>query len=584
MEAAMSGPIRTRFGSPHQTVAAALLLALYATPFPAAAHNESAKLAPGDLRSAGAVEFPISCNPAGQAEFNRAAALLHSFFYEEARNIFTRVAEQDPACAMAQWGIAQSWWHPIWAPPTPEEMKAGTAAAEKAMALASSGRERLFIEAINTYYKAPPPKVEGEAGQSCHGPIGPRERVLAYEGAMKKVRDAHPKDLEVQVFYAFAVLSVGYATPLDTTLANQKQAGKMLEKLWKKHRRHPGIVHYIIHSYDYPGLATQALDAAKVYADIAPWVPHALHMPSHIFTRLGMWDDAIEGNAAAAQAQNSYSQLQGRTAMDTQELHALDYMMYSYLQQARDTEAKKVLDRVAAVRATFPETDFVGAYALAAVPARFALERNAWQEAARLPVASRRQWEANPFTEGLIEYARALGSARTGDTAGARKALKRMAALRDATTDVRWTYFKKHLELQMQAASAWLAHAEGRSEEAVTLLRTVADAEDALGKHPVTPGALVPAREQLGELLLMLQRPQDALPVYEAGLKIYPARFNSLYGAALSAERMGNRRLARRHYETLAKQAAKADVQRAELTHAKEYLAAAAGPVKVASE
>ena len=557
---------------------------------PALAHvgPDSRPPAPGDLRSAGAIDFPISCSPAVQSEFNRGVALLHSFFYEEARNIFTRIAAQDPACAMAQWGIAQSWWHPIWAPPAPDEMKAGAAAAQQAMALASSGRERLFIEAINAYYMpekagAPPPKAEGEAGQSCHGPIGPRDRVVAYEAAMKKVYDAHRKDLEAQVGYAFAVLAAGYATPLDRTLAKQKEAGAMLEKLWKKHRQHPGIAHYIIHSYDYPELATQALDAANAYAEIAPWVPHALHMPSHIYTRLGMWDEAIAGNAAAAQAQSSYSKLQGRTAMDTQQLHALDYMMYSYLQQARDAEARKVLDQVVAVGATFPETDFVGAYALAAVPARFALERNAWEEAARLPVASRRQWEANPFTEGLLEYARALGRARTGDVAAARKAIGRMVALRDATTDVRFTYFKKHLDLQIQAASAWIAHAEGRADEAVTLLRDAAAAEDALGKHPVTPGALVPAREQLGELLLTLKRPQEALAAYETALKIYPARFNSLYGAALSAERSGNAKVARQHYQQLALQAAKSDTPRAELAHAREYLAANPAPTQRAS-
>ncbi|HYC01402.1 MAG TPA: hypothetical protein VEC57_19875 [Candidatus Limnocylindrales bacterium] len=480
---------------------------------------------------------------------------------------------------MAQWGIAQSWWHPIWAPPTAEEMAAGKAAADKAMALTATPRERAWIEAINVYYNTADPVVAESAGHSCHGPVGPRDRVVAYERAFKhNVYDKYPGELEAQVYYAFAVLSVGYATPLDTTLVNQKAAGAILEELWKKHRQHPGIAHYIIHSYDYPALATKALDAARTYADIAPWVPHALHMPSHIFTRLGMWDEAIAGNAASAQAQNDYSKLQGRTAMDTQELHALDYMMYSYLQQARDVEAKKVLDQVLAVDDTFPETDFVGAYALAAVPARYALERNAWQEAATLPVKPRKQWEANPFAEGLIEYARALGRARSGDAAGARASLQRMAALRDATTDVRFEYFKKHLELQMQAASAWLAHAEGRHDEALSALRAVADAEDALGKHPVTPGALVPAREQLGEMMLLLNRANEAQQAYAGALSIYPSRFNSMYGAARAAEALGDQKVARERYRMLAKQAEKADAPRRELAHAKNYLAADRSP------
>jgi tetratricopeptide (TPR) repeat protein len=548
---------------------------------PALAHDPKSP-APGDLRAAGAVDFPISCSPASQAPFNRGVALLHSFFYEEARNIFAGIAERDPSCAMAQWGVAQTWWHPIWAPPNPDEMAAGSAAARKAMALPSTPRERAFIEAIHTYYETPPAKVEGPVGQSCHGPVGPRERVVAYEQAMRRALDASPRDVETQVFHAFAVLAVGYATPLDTTLANQKMAGQAFDELWKTNPRHPGIVHYIIHSYDYPPLAARALPAAKVYADIAPWVPHALHMPSHIFTRLGMWDEAVATNQASADASRGYQIQQKRSATESQELHALDYMMYSYLQQARDGAARQALDRVDAVEAIFPEFEFAGAYALASIPARYVLERNAWGEAAKLAVRPRPHWEKFPFVESLFEYAHALGRARTGDVTGAQAALARMRALRDATTDPRYDYFRRHLDLQIQAASAWIAHAEGRGEEAVAVLRATADAEDALGKHPVTPGALVPAREQLGDMLLLLGRPQDALATYEAGLRIYPARFNSLYGAAHAAEKAGDRTVARQHYETLVKQAAKADSPRAELIRARAYLAANPAPAVTA--
>jgi len=558
----MSGTIRN--------VVAALMLA--AAPIAATAHSEAAKLAPGDLRPAGKIDFPTSCSAAVQGEFNRAVALLHSFFYEEARNIFTRVAAQDPACAMAQWGIAQSWWHPIWAPPSPAEMEAGRAAADKAMALKASPRERLFIEAIDAYYNTPDPEKAGPVGQSCHGPIGPRERVLAYEQAMKKAYAKFPKDVETQVSYAFAVLAVGYATPLDKTLANQKAAGAMLEKLWKAHRKHPGVAHYLIHSYDYPALAARALEPAQAYADIAPWVPHALHMPSHIFTRLGMWDEAIAGNQASAEASREYAKRHQRDAAEVEELHALDYQMYSYLQQARDAAAKQVLDDASGVRTTYPEFEFIGAYALAAMPARYALERNAWDEAAKLPIPSRPQWARFPFIEAMFEYAHALGRARTGDVAGARQAVARMRALRDATTEPKFDYFRKHLDLQVQAASAWLAHAEGRSAEAVDMLRIAADAEDVLGKHPVTPGALVPAREQLGELLLMLGRHPEALRAYESALAIYPARFSGLYGAAAAAERGGDRKLARKYYEALLEQAARADGQRPELAKAKAFL------------
>jgi tetratricopeptide (TPR) repeat protein len=563
-EAAMSGTVRH--------AAAALMLAI--APIAATAHSTDAKLAPGDLRPAGKIDFPISCAVAVRSEFNRGVALLHSFFYEEARNVFTKLAAQDPDCAMAQWGIAQTWWHPIWAPPTPPEMEAGRAAATKAMALQASARERAYIEAINAYYNTPEPEKTGPVGQSCHGPIGPRERVLAYEQAMKKAYEKYRKDVETQVFYAFAVLAVGYATPLDKTLANQRAAGAMLEKLWQTHRKHPGVAHYLIHSYDYPSLAARALEPAQAYADIAPWVPHALHMPSHIFTRLGMWDEAISGNQASAEASRAYAAHHRRDAAEVEELHALDYQMYSYLQQARDGAAKKVLDQAASVRTTYPEFEFIGAYALAAMPARYALERNAWAEAAQLPIPARPQWAKFPFIEALFEYAHALGRARLGDVAGARQAVDRMRALREATTEPKFDYFRRHLELQVQAASAWLAHAEGRSNEAVEMLRVAADAEDVLGKHPVTPGALVPAREQLGELLLILKRYPEAQQAYESALAIYPARFNGLYGAALAAEQGGNRKVARERYERLIKQAAKADAQRPELAKAKAFITA----------
>jgi hypothetical protein len=550
---------------------------------PALAHDPQAP-APGDLRSAGAVDFPISCAPGVQAEFNRGVALLHSFFYEEARNIFTRIAAQDPACAMAQWGVSQTWWHPIWAPPTPEETTPGRAAIQRAMAMKATPRERAFIEAMNVFWDTPPAKLEGPVGQSCHGPVGPRARVVAYEAAMREALAASPNDLETRVFHAFAVLAVGYATPLDTTLAHQKAAGATFDALWKEHPRHPGIVHYIIHSYDYPPLAAHALPAARAYAAIAPWVPHALHMPSHIFTRLGMWDEAIDTNQASAEASRGYQAQQQRKATESQELHALDYMMYSYLQQARDGAARRALDRVEAVEAIFPDFEFAGSYALASIPARYVLERSAWAEAARLAVRPRPHWARFPFVESIFEYAHALGRARTGDVPGARAALARMSALRDATTDARYDYFRRHLDLQIKAASAWIAQAEGRGDEAVALLRAAADAEDALGKHPVTPGALVPAREQLGEMLLLLGRPQDALAAYQAGLQIYPARFNSLYGAARAAEKAGDRALARRHYETLVAQAARADSPRAELAHARGYLAANPAPAVTASQ
>jgi len=555
---------------------------------------------PGDLRGVGKVTFLITCAPmisnAGsdttieapakpsftapadvQSDFARGVALLHSFFYEEARRVFTSVAELDPKCAMAQWGIAMTWWHPIWTPPTPDEMRAGKTAIEKAMSLnAGSDRERGFITALNTYYNTPDSSVAAPVGQSCHGPVGPRDRVIAYEKAMRQLRDKHPDDFEVQTFYAFAVLATGYATPNDTSLSKQLEAAGILEKLWKQNANHPGVVHYLIHAYDYPQFAQRGLTAARTYNSIAPWVPHALHMPSHIFTRLGMWDESIAANRASAEASRAYSAMRHRDATEAEELHSLDYMAYSYLQEAQDAEAKKIVDLAAKVKKTNPELEFSAAYALAAIPTRYAFERNDWEAARNLAIPNVPHWSSFPFMEALIEYGHALGRAHTGDLDGARKAIARMQQLRDATKEPKFDYFKSHLELQMQAASAWVAAAEGKKNDAIDMLRRAADSEDILGKHPVSPGAFVPIREQLGALLLEMGQPTEAQREFEAALKIYPGRFRGLYGAAQAAEQAGDNENASRYYTKLAAQTSKAGGSRDELNHVRKYLSAEA--------
>jgi tetratricopeptide (TPR) repeat protein len=542
---------------------------------------------PGDLRGVGKVTFPITCAPEVQSDFARGVALLHSFFYEEARRVFTSVAERDPNCAMAQWGIAMTWWHPIWTPPTPDEMQAGKAAIEKAMSMkARSDRERGFITALNTYYNTADSSSPAPVGQSCHGPVGPRDRVVAYENAMQQLHDKYPDDFEVQTFYAFAVLSTGYATPNDTSLSKQLQAAGILEKLWKQNANHPGVVHYLIHSYDYPQFAERGLTAAKTYDSIAPWVPHALHMPSHIFTRLGMWDESIAANRASAEASRAYATMRHRDATEAEELHALDYLAYSYLQEARDSAAKKIVDAAAKVRKTNPELEFSAAYALAAIPTRYAFERNDWAAAANLSIPNVPHWSSFPFMEALIEYGHALGRAHTGDLEGARKAIARMQELRDATKEPKFDYFKSHLDLQMQAASAWVAATEGNKSEAIDMLRRGADSEDKLGKHPVSPGAFVPIREQLGTLLLEMGKPTEAQREFEAALKIYPGRFRGLYGAAQAAEQAGDKEEANRYYTKLAAQTSKAGGSRDELNHVRKFLSAqakAAGGNGVAS-
>ena len=431
--------------------------------------------------------------------------------------------------------------------------------------------ERGFITALNAYYNSADSPTTGEVGQSCHGPVGPRDRVMAYEKAMRALSERYPDDVETQTFYALAVLSVGYANPTDTTLSNQLKAARILEKLWKKNPNHPGVAHYLIHSYDYPALAERGLAAARSYGSIAPWVPHALHMPSHIFTRLGMWEESIAANRSSADASRAYAAMRHRDATEAEELHALDYMAYSYLQEGQDNKAKEIVDFVATVRKTNPELEFSAAYALAAIPSRYALERNAWSEAATLTVPELPHWSSFPSFEALIEYSHALGRAHTGDVEGARKAIDRMRHLRDSSTDPRLDYFKRHLDLQIQAASAWVTYSEGKKDEAINLLRRAADAEDILGKHPVSPGALVPAREQLGDLLLTLNRPKEAQREFEAALKIYPGRFRGLYGAAQAAKQIGEKEKADRYYAKLIEQTAKADGSRTELAELRKY-------------
>jgi len=369
-------------------------------------------------------------------------------------------------------------------------------------------------------------------------------------------------------------------------LSKQLEAAAIFEKLWKQNANHPGAVHYLIHCYDYPALAQRGLAAAQSYASIAPWVPHALHMPSHIFTRLGMWDESITANGASAEASRAYAAMRHRNATEAEELHALDYMAYSYLQEAKDAEAKKIVDLAAKVRKTNPELEFSAAYALAAIPTRYAFERNDWAAAAILAVPNLPHWSSFPFMEALIEYGHALGRAHTGDLDGARKAIARMQQLRDATKEPRFDYFKNHLDLQMQAASAWVAAAEDKKSEAIEMLRRAADAEDILGKHPVSPGAFVPIREQLGSLLLELGQSKEAQREFESALKIYPGRFRGLYGAARAAEKNGDKENASRYYAKLATQTANATGSRDELNHVREFLTAEAkanGPNNVSA-
>ena len=480
----------------------------------------------------GQVRFSTSCNPEVQPAFERGMALLHSFAYVKAATVFQEVSAKDPGCGIAQWGVAMTYFHAIWGPPTEDEFAAGRTAAQKAAAVgAPSARERDYIAAIGTYYQG-----DGVAHPS---------RVVAYEKAMAGVHERNAADHEAAILHALAILGVAYNSPPDKTYARQRETAKILNPLLTVEPDHPGIAHYMIHSFDYPELADLALPAARAYAKIAPSAPHAQHMPSHIFTRLGMWKESIDSNLASARTAQEWlaKTKPGATAFDA--LHATDYLEYAYLQTGQDAKARELVDNVGRVT-SFDIPQFAAGYALAAVPARHALERRAWKEAAAVTAQPATfPWAKYPYAEAIVHFARAVGGARAGDLDTARTGLARLTEIQASLKGQKGFDWATQVEIQRRAAAGWLARAEKKDAEAVALLRSAADLEDSTDKHPVTPGSILPAREQLADLLAELGQPAVALAEYEASLRSAPARLNSYDGAARAAESVGKKQEAK---------------------------------------
>jgi len=488
----------------------------------------------------GKVHFPVSCRPELQPAFDRAVAQLHSFAYTASAQSFADVAAKDPSCAMAQWGIAMSNYHVIWGPPTPAEFVAGKAAADKATKLAASGgtaRERDFVGAIGAYY----------AGDNVPHAV----RVAAFDSAMALVAQRNPDDHEALIFHALAILGVAYNSPPDKSYARQKQAAQILNRLLPLEPEHPGIAHYMIHSFDYPELAELALPAARAYSKIAPSAPHALHMPSHIFTRLGLWRESIESNLASARVAGEWVARSNPGAISFDGLHAMDYLAYAYLQIGDDADARALVDTVQRV-SRFDAAMFQAGYALAMIPARYAAERRDWKRAAALEVIPTSfPWAQYPYAEANIHFARAVGAARTGDVASARKDIAKLESIRDALRGQKGFDWATQIEILRRSATGWLARAGKQDDSALALLRSAADLEDSTDKHPVTPGAMLPAREQLADLLLELGKPAAALAEYERSLMSAPARYNTYAGAAAAAKRAGDAKKAADYRERL---------------------------------
>jgi tetratricopeptide (TPR) repeat protein len=549
-------PSRNDRCGPVLSVAAAFLLALA---FPSLAdtgheHKE------GDPTKLGKVHFPISCGAASQKKFDAGLAMLHSFWYAKSDKAFADLAAADPHCAMAHWGVAMSRFHQIWEAPPPDDLKAGVAAIAAARAAgAKTQRERDYVEVLAVYYDK-------------SDTLDHVTRFVAYEKATGDLAAKYPKDREASIFYGLALNGVALALPPDKTYARQKKAGEILEPIFKEMPQHPGIAHYIIHSYDYPPLAERAVDAARKYAKIAPDSPHALHMPSHIFTRLGLWEDSIGSNldCAAAARKDLDRTMPGAFSFD--ELHAMDYLAYAYLQTGRDAEARKIVERASGAE-KFDKQNFAAAYALTAIPARLALERRNWSEAAQVEMRPAGfAWNKFPWTESTVVFARAIGFARSGNVASARTEIDRLEKLRDSLKSAGNVYWADQVEISRRQAAAWLARAEKKDAEALELMRSAAALEDTTDKHPVTPGPVLPAREQLGDLLLELGKPAEALAEYRADLTASPNRLNGLYGAARAARLSGDTAAAKSYYEKVLALCGKADGAKEQVAEARAFL------------
>jgi predicted Zn-dependent protease len=495
----------------------------------------------------GNVHFATTCNETAQRRFDRAMRYQHSFWYSAAREIFNEVAKSDPDCAMAYWGIALTYLDNPHIPIPAPNVAPGLAAIEKAKAVgAKSQRERDFIDALAVMYV--------DADKLTH-----QQRIRSYLGAMEKLAAKYPDDDEAQIFYAITLNTS--ATLGDKTYAQQLKGAAILEAIWKRQPQHPGIAHYLIHLYDYPAIANKGLTAAEQYAKIAPAAPHAQHMPSHIFTRVGYWKESISSNTESVKAARASKEL-------VDQLHGQDYLVYAHLQLAQDKEARAVVDDLNAAKIANPAA-FGGFFAQAASQARYAVERGDWNAAAQLEV----QPTQFAHVEAITHFARALGAARSGNIEAAKADIAKLGELRDKLREQKNAYWAEQVDIQIQVANAWLLNAEGKKDEALRTLSAAADLEDKTEKHPVTPGPLAPARELYGEMLLQHGKAQEALAAFEATKAKEPNRFHGYAGAALAADKLGDKAKAKENYQKLLALVGDGD-GRPEIATARSYLAA----------
>jgi tetratricopeptide (TPR) repeat protein len=506
----------------------------------------------------GSVAFETSCREIVAEDFNLAIQLLHSFEYDEAEKVFAKIIDEQPACAMAYWGVAMSNFHPLWTPPTAAELKKGAKAIEIAQSITQkSEREAAYIAAIGAFY-------------ADWDNVDHATRCRDFEKAMANLFLKYPNDKEAAIFYALALNAA--ADPADKTFKKQLRAGAILKSLYPKEPNHPGIIHYIIHTYDSPELAKAALPAARIYASVAPSSAHALHMPSHIFTRLGLWEECIDANLASVSAAQCYAEAAGLKGHWDEELHGLDYLVYAYLQKGESDLAKKQWDYLRSIREVYP-VNFKVAYAYAAIPSRYLLENRLWEEAAHLEFYPQAfPWKDYPWQKAIVHFTRLLGAVHTNDLAAANNELKELNVIHEILEGQKDAYKANQVQIQLHAANAWILFKAGKHPEALARMNLAADMEDKTEKHPVTPGEIVPARALLADLLLQMNKPEQALAAYQADLKKHPNRFNGLYGAGLAAERAGDPKQAGLYYQKLLAVASTGKANRPELTASRQFV------------
>ena len=521
---------------------------------PAVAQDTEAHHHP--LGQLGRVTFPVTCAPEAQRRFEQAMAVLHSFWWEEGDGAFNAVLEADPECAMAYWGLAlNAWGNPFAGGPPEPALTRGAGAAERAASFraSSSPRERGFIAAVSALYRNP-------AGSSN------AIRLQAYADTMARLYRDYPEDTEVAIYHALALVATAPRT--DTTFAQQKRAAKILNPLFARYPNHPGLAHYVIHTTDSPRMASLGLDAARRYARIAPSAPHAQHMPSHIFVRLGLWDETVASNRQSYQAGVAHAKASGLDGVAGHELHALDYAVYGYLQRGQDSAARATVAIARGLRVATPWNPLVGDYNRTAMTARLPLERGDWSAAAQLPAAPSSQ----AIPAALTSFTRALGAARAGRPAAARVEVAALDTIATGLARKQEPYWSRVMGIKRDAAAAWVQFALGDTVGALALARAAADSEEVTDKHPVTPAELLPARELWGDMLLASGRYAEARKAYEETLLREPRRARSLFGKARAAELAGDRAGAETGYREFLKLMSKADGGRAELAIAKAYI------------